>query len=170
MPATFAWKEDNGAPSGGRGTTNGTTVTTVNWKSVDDATTTAYSAAPITAGNNSYVKNQFGDFSGTFNQILNGKWAHTAGALGTGLTLVGRVSNTYVQQTSALSGTTDMTSVIAIGSGQSVTFAATPNASGSSTLSSAGTTNYLQTQLQTTTSAAAGDTATVTLTLQYDEN
>jgi hypothetical protein len=31
-------------------------------------------------------------------------------------------------------------------------------------------TNFLTTQLQTTSSAAAGDTATVTLTLQYDEN
>jgi hypothetical protein len=31
-------------------------------------------------------------------------------------------------------------------------------------------TNFLTTQLQTTSSAAAGDTAQVTLTLQYNEN
>jgi hypothetical protein len=30
-------------------------------------------------------------------------------------------------------------------------------------------TNYLVTQLQTTTSAASSDTATITLTFQYDE-
>jgi hypothetical protein len=61
----------------------------------------------------------------------------------------------------------------AIGSGKAVWFGATgPANSGKAASSTTATsyTNYLTTQLQTTSSAAAGDTANVTLTLQYDEN
>ena len=174
MTATFEYNEDHGAASGSpsKGTTRSTAVTEVNWKNIDDSTT-AYTASPITAGNNSYPKYQFGKFTGTFNQISAGLWAHTAGVLGTGLTLVGKVTSTYVQPaTTALAGTTDMTSVIAIGSGATVNFHTTgpEGASPTSTLSAAGYTQYLVSQLQTTGSAAAGDTATVTLTLQYNEN
>lgn len=178
MPATFAFKEDNGTLSSGRGTTTGTTVTTTNWKTIDvaaDTSTNAYSANPITAPaagtNYSMPKYQFGDFSGTFNQILNGKWSHTAGVLGTGITLNMKVSNTYATPAlTAVSGTTDLTAVTAIASGLTVTFATTPNAAGSATLSAAGTTNYLISQLAVGTTATAGDTTSATLTLQYDEN
>ena len=65
-----------------------------------------------------------------------------------------------------------MTSAVAIGSGVAVFFSATgPYATGkaSSTTSNPAYTNYLTTQLQTS-GASAGDTATVTLTLQYAEN
>ena len=90
MAATFEWDEDNGTATGSpaKGTTRTTAVTNVNWKDIDDATT-AYSSNPITAGQNSYQKNQFGKFSGTFNQILGGLFAHTSTAFGTGLTLKG---------------------------------------------------------------------------------
>ena len=66
-----------------------------------------------------------------------------------------------------------MTTAIAIGSGVAVWFGATgPEATGkaASMTTNPCYTNWLATQLQTTVSAAAGDTATVTLTLQYDEN
>lgn len=175
MAATFEFNEDNGAATGSpsKGTTRNTAVTQMNWKNTDDVST-AYSSSPITAGNNSYIKYQFGKFSGTFNQILNGKWSpHTAGTLGTGLTLVGKVTSTYATPaTTALATSTDYTSIVAIGSGASVSFSTTgpEAASPTSTLSSAGYTQYLVTQLQTSSSAAAGDTATVTGTLQYDEN
>src|SRR5665213_279104 len=118
MAATFAFKEDNGAATGSptRGTTAGTTVTTVNWKNVDDAVATAYSASPITAGNNSFSKYQWGAFSGTYNQISAGLWAHTAAAFGTGLTLKGIVSSTYATPSTTTNAalTVDMTSAIAI--------------------------------------------------------
>jgi hypothetical protein len=90
------------------------------------------------------------------------------------LTLKGTVTSTYATPatTTNASLTTDMTSAISIASGLSVDFSTTgpEAASPTSTLSAAGYTQYLATQLQTTSSAAAGDTATVTLTLQYDEN
>lgn len=181
--ATFEFEEDNGTQTGSptKGTTRTAARTESNWKNIDDSTT-AYTSNPITAGNNSYSKWQFGHFSGTYNQILNGLFAHTATAFGTGLTLKGTPACTgdgdrllyTTPATSSLAGlTTDMTSAVAIGSGVAVFFGATgPEATGkaSSMVTNPCYTNFLTTQLQTTGSAAAGDTAQVTLTLQYDEN
>lgn len=183
MAATFAWDEDTGAATGSpaKGTTRTAGVTDVNWKN-SGTQGTAYSAAPITAGNNSFEKWQFGHFSGAYNEISAGKFAHTATAFGTGLTLKGapactgdadRLLYTTPSATANANLTTDMTSVIAIGSGVAVCFGATgPEATGkaANTTANPAYTNYLTTQLQTTGSAAAGDTATVTLTLQYNEN
>lgn len=183
MAATFDWQEDTGASTGSpaKGTTRTTGVTDVNWKN-SGTQGTAYSAAPITAGNNSYEKWQFGKFTGTFNQILTGLFAHTATAFGTGLTLKGppactgdgdRLLYTTPSATANANLTNDMTSAIAIGSGVAVFFGATgPEATGkaASTTSNPAYTNYLTTQLQTSGSAAAGDTATITLTLSYLEN
>ena len=175
MAATFEYNEDNGAATGSpaQGTTRNTAVTQVNWKNVDDVAT-SYTTSPITAGNNSYTKYQFGKFTGTFNQISSGLWAHTAGTLGTGLTLKGVVTSTYATPSTTANAalTTDMTSVIAITSGATVLFSTTgpQAASPTSTLSAAGFTQYLATQLQTTASAAAGDIGSITLTLRYNEN
>lgn len=180
MTATFAWKEDNGAATGSpaRGTVAGTTVVSCNWKNVDDATTTPYSSSPITAGNNSYTKYQWGSFSGSYNQISAGLWSpHTApsGALATGLTLKGLVSSTYATpSTSALGGATDYTTAVAIGSGATVLFSTDGNpftaSPTSSTTANPTATQYLITQLQTSVSTAPGDMASITLTLQYSEN
>lgn len=174
ISATFEFNEDNGTQTGSplKGTTRNTAVTQCNWKNIDDVST-AYTSNPVTAGNNSYIKYQFGKFTGTFTQVLGGLWAHTAGTLGTGLTLVGKVTSTYATPaTTAMSGSTDMTTAIAIGSGATVLFSTTgpEAASPTATLSAAGYSQYLPTQLQTTVSAVAGDTATVTLTLRYNEN
>lgn len=176
MAATFEFDEANGA---GETITHGRAES--NWKNIDDSTT-AYTASPITAGNNSFDKWQYGHFSGTFNQILGGLWAHTAGALGAGLTL--KASPTMTADANRLayatpSATTnanlsyDATAVIAIGSGKAVWFGATGPANSGKAASMTTNpcyTNYLTTQLQTTGSAVAGDTATVTMTLQYQEN
>jgi hypothetical protein len=183
MAATFDWQEDTGTQTGSplKGTTRTTGVTDVNWKN-SGTQGTAYSAAPITAGNNSFDKHQFGAFSGTFNQILGGLFAHTATAFGTGLTLKGPPAMTadgdnVTYRTPAATAnaglSVDMTSAIAIGSGVAVWFGATgPEATGkaASMTTNPCYTNWLTTQLQTSGSAGAGDTATVTLTLRYDEN
>jgi len=116
--------------------------------------------------------------------VSAGLFAHTATAFGTGLTLKGQPACTSTATalvyatpaTSANAGlTVDMSSAIAIGSGVQVQFTATgPENSATASAASLSTnpcyTNYLATQLQTTTSAAPGDTAQVTLTLQYNEN
>jgi hypothetical protein len=176
MAATFEWDEANTA-----GETISHNVLKVDWKN-QDSSTDNYASFPITAGNNSFTKYQYGHFAGTFNQILNGLFAHTAGALGTGLTLMGPPTmtsdaNRLAFATPAITThaglTTNMTSVIAIGSGVAVWFGPTGPATAGKAASMTTNpcyTNYLATQLQTTGSAGAGDTATVTLTLQYDEN
>lgn len=183
MAATFAWNRDTGTQTGSptKGTTRSTGVTDTNWKNTDTYAT-AYSAAPISAGSNSYEIWNFGVFSGTFNEISAGLFAHTATAFGTGLTLKGtpactgdgdRLLYTTPSTTANANLTTDMTSAISIGSGVAVCFGATgPEATGKAATMTTNPcyTNYLTTQLQTSGSAAAGDTATVTLTLQYNEN
>lgn len=176
MAATFAWAISHGA---GQTITDG--ITTNDYKNADDEAT-AYSSSPITAGANSYDRWLNGHFSGTYNQISNGFFAHTAGALGTGLTLKGqptmaadanRLTYATPSTTANASLTVDMTAVTAIASGQVVWFGATSaNAAGkaASMATNPCWTNYLTTQLQTTVSAAPGDITTITLTLRYDEN
>jgi hypothetical protein len=176
MAANFEWDEDNGA---GKTQTHG--VTNVNWKNIDDATTT-YSSYPVTAGNNSYTKWQYGHFSGTYNQLLNGKFGHTVGTLGTGLTLKSQPAMTvdgdkltYSTPSASIlvALTNDMTSPNSIAtSGIAVWFSGTgPEAAKTaSTTANPAYTNYLTTQVITTPVALPGDSGIVTLSLVYDEN
>ena len=183
MAATFDWNRDTGTQTGSptKGTTRSTGVTDYNWKSTDTYAT-AYTAAPIVDGTNSFEIWNFGKFtSGTFNNISAGLFAHTLTAFGTGLTLKGvpacsgtsGIAYTTPSQTANTNLTTTMTTAIAIASGVAVWFGATgPEATGKAATQD-GTvdryTNYLTTQLQVS-GAGAGDTAQVTLTLQYAEN
>ena len=183
MPATFEFEEDNGTATGSpaKGTTRTAARTESNWKNIDDSTT-AYSSNPITAGNNSFQKPQFGHFSGTFNQILSGLFAHTAGTFGSNETLKGVKAvaadgDRWLYTTPATSAdanlTVDMTTAVAIGSGVAVFFGATgPEATGkaASMTTNPCYTNFLTTQLQTAVGAPAGDTPSITLTTQYQEN
>lgn len=172
MSATTNWYEQNGAASGSPAHGTESTISSCDWKSVDD-TTTPRASAPVLAGENSYSKYIYLKFSGTFNQISAVKFAHTAGTLGTGISLVGKVTSTYTAPAaSALASSSDMTTPIAITSGASVLLSTTgpngdnPSASQTTTCY----TQYLVTQVQTAASAAAGDSGTATLTVQYNEN
>lgn len=190
MAATFNWCEDNGTQTGSpvHGTTrsgvgNSTFSTDSNWKNVDDCTNnsgTAYSASPITAGNNSFIKYHCGKFTGSFNQISNGKGTANCSsvgaagsATGTGLTIKSKVTSTYATPvTTAISGATDNSAGTATSSGNAMSFSTTgpEDASPTSTLASAGYTQYLSSQLQTTSSSAAGDITTTFIGIQYNEN
>lgn len=192
MAATFEFCEDNGTATGSP--SHGTTrtgfsgspfATDVNWKNVDDCTNnggTAFTAAPITAGNNSFLKFSYASFSGSFTEILNGLWsANVTGAIGTDLTLYGIVTSTYITpvttsiltvDSGAYSTATNFSSTVAINSGLSFDFSTTgpQGASPTATLTSAGYSQYTLTQLQTVVGAAAGNTTTITLEFQYNEN
>jgi hypothetical protein len=185
MAATFAFLEDTGAATGGHGTTRTNPATDANWKN-SGVVTDAYSDYPITAGQNSYQKVLYGKFtSGTFNQISAGLFAHTAGTFAdpthTVLKGVAACASsggpwTYVtpSTTTDTNLTVDMTSAIAIGSGVAVWFTPTGPETASKAASQDGSvdryTNFLPTQLQTAVGIPAGDTAQLTLTLQYNEN
>jgi hypothetical protein len=189
MPVSFEWGEDYGTQTGSptRGTTrastteNGTTVTNVNWKNTADVGT-AYGSSAITAGNNSYEKWTFGRLAAGSTSIGAGLFANTNGDMGTGLTLKGTPACTGVTppvayttpSTSANAGlSVNMSTHTVIASGVAVWFGITgPQTASKAVSDTSGAviyTNYLVTQLQTTTSAASSDTATITLTFQYDE-
>jgi len=179
--ATAQFFEDNGTATAGpvgwlKGTTRTTGVSNMNWKNIDD-TATAYSASPITAGNNSYPKYQGIVFTGSFNQVSNVLVNHVSGVLGAGLTIKGNVSGSGFYATPSTSAvalfTRDFTSTGLISTGVSVLLGAVgPEASGkaSSTAANPCFTEYLGTQLQTTVAASAGDVQQVTFQWQYDEN
>jgi hypothetical protein len=124
MAATFQWFEHNS-----NSTTDSSARTEVNWKSVNDSTT-AYTAAPVTAGTNSYKKYQFGRFSGTWSTISNVLFEHTAGTLPSNVQLAGRKNTSFTTPDTsdplpnspasgvadATTGFYDLTTVTAIGS------------------------------------------------------
>ena len=172
MSATTTWYEQNGTAAGSPAAGTESTVSSCDWKNVDD-TTTPRASAPVQAGTNSYIKYNYLGFSGVFNQISSVKWAHTAGTLGTGLALVGKVTSTYsTPTTTAMANSTDMTSTSSVSTGASVLLGTTgpndTNAQSSQTI--ACYTQYLVTQVQSQATAAAGDSGQVTLTVQYNEN
>jgi hypothetical protein len=189
MAATFQFCQDNGAAVGtpARGTTRTTGVTNVNWKSADSAAT-LYSTAPVTAGENSYTIYQFGVFTGTYNEVKSGIWQHTYGAngvgFGAGLTLKGYISGSGLFATPAQTANSallfDMTSSGALSTGYTVRLGINgPEHTGKGVSTTGATvspwgatayTEYIATQLQTTTSAAAGDTTSQTFTFQWTEN
>lgn len=173
MAATFEFYEDNGNPTGTppKGTYRNPTAQ-VNWKSADNING-AYTAAPINAGENSMSKYQFGKFTGTFNSISNVLFAHTAGALPTNTKLMGTVTSQYQKPTqAAVAGLTDMSAVTSIAAGKPVKLstAGPEGANPTNTITSAGYTQYLLTQIQTTPAALPGDSPSITLTLRYSEN
>ena len=172
MAATTTWYEQNGTATGTPAHGTESAISSCDWKSVDD-TGTPRASAPVLAGANSFIKYIYLKFTGTFNQISAVKFAHTAGTLGTGISLKGKITSTYETPTaSAMSGDTDITSTTAIGSGASVLLGTSgpndtaPSASQTSTCY----TQYIATQVQTAASANAGDSGSVTLTIQYNEN
>lgn len=176
MASLFSFGEDNGAQTGSpqKGTSRTFARGECNWKNIDDSAT-AYSTQPITAGGNSFTKYQFGAISGTFNQISNAKVAHTSGVLGAGLLLRMAVTSGYsTPVTGTLSSGLDVTLTGTIAStGIAMNFGSggPESATGTSwTTVATGYTQYFVTQLQTTTGASPGDTATVGITLQYDES
>ena len=172
MAATTNWYEQNGAATGSPAHGTESSISSCDWKNIDDSTTPRASS-PVLAGANSYTKYIYLRFAGTFNQVSAVKFAHTDGTLGTGISLKGKITSEYnTPSTSAMSGGEDITDPTPIGSGESVLLSTTgPNgANPSASQSSACYTQYIATQVQTTPSANAGDSGTVTLTLQYNEN
>jgi hypothetical protein len=172
MAATTTWYEENGSATGSPAHGTPTVVTTCDWKSADSATT-ARAAAPVSAGSNSYNKYNYVKFSGTFNEISDVKFAHTAGTLGSGISLKGKITSTYTTPaTSEMSGSTDITETTPIANGMTVLMSTVgpQGANPTSSINAEGYTQYIATQVQTTDSAAAGDSGIATLTVQFNEN
>lgn len=174
MAVSLTFSQDTGAATGGHGTTRTTNRTDQNWKNIDDSTT-AYSSAPVVAGQNAFGVYQYAVMAGTWNSISNVLWSHTATAFPSGVSVKGKVTSTYLApSTTAISGATDMSTPTVISSGTAVTLSMTDpsDASPVTSVSGGGTafSSYLLTQLQTTGSAGPGDISSTTWTLQWDES
>lgn len=172
MAATANWFEQNGTATGNPAAGVETPISTIEWKNIDNATTPRASA-PVLAGTNSYAKYNYLKFSGSFNQISAVKFAHTSGSLGTGIALKSKITSNYeTPSTASLPGATDITNPTTIGSGASVLLSTTgPNGTvASASQTTACSTQYLATQVQASGAANAGDSGTVTLVVQYNEN
>lgn len=168
MAATYNWAQTYGA-SPGTTVDLGSSGNLFNFKSIDDATAANYSSNPVTAGLNSYEVWLRAHFTGTFNTIENLQfWMSTDFSPNTGLTLKYKANN----QTSYVTPTASTSSVATTAMPTSDPGTANVSIGGSlsGTLSAAGYSDYIVIQLQTTTSAAAGDTSLATFTLQYDES
>lgn len=165
MASTVSFTEYNGA-----GQTATASRAEMNLKNIDDSTT-AYSAAGgiITAGNNSYWKYQSAVHAGTYDTLSAATYKIASNAPGTGLSIVGAVVTSYVQPATTASGDSAMST-----SGASANFGNGTDGfrAGTSTYSSGGTVyvNPLRLQLQTTSSAAPGDTTSETITYTWTES
>ncbi len=163
MAATFNWAQSNGA--GETSTDLGASGNLFNFKTNDDATAANYSSNPISAGNSSMEVYLRGHFTDTFNKIDNLQfWQSTAFSPATGLQVTFAGDN----HAYATPSTTDNTH-----SNVPTSDPGTANVSIGGSLSgyldAAGYSDYIVLQLDTTASAAAGDTSLATFTLQYDE-
>jgi len=164
MAATFQWAQSNLV--GETSTDIGSSGNLFNFKTNDTAVPADYSSNPITAGNSSMEVYLRGHFTGTFNSIDNGQfWESTAFSPATGLQVTFDGNNV----TYATPSTTDNThgNVPTADPGTAnVSFAGTLGGS----ITAAGYSDYIVLQLDTTVSAAAGDTSLAVYTLQYDES
>lgn len=168
MAATFQWAQTYGT-SPGTATDIGESGNLFNFKDADDATPSNYTSNPITAGNNSYEVWLRGHFTGTFNTVDNLQfWQSTAFSPATGLTLKWKGNNqtTYVTPVK----TESTVATVAMPTSDPAIANVSIGGSLSGQLTSAGYSDYIVIQLQTTVSASAGDTSTATFTLQYDES
>lgn len=168
MAATFQFAQSYGATPTVADIGDGSGGNYWNFKDVDDATPANYSSNPITAGNNSYEVWLRGHFTGTFNVVDNLQfWMSTDFSPNTGLTVKYKANNVgaYVQSVK----TTSTVATVAMPTSDPGTANVSIGGSLSGTLTSAGYSDYIVLQLQTTVSAAPGDTSSATFTLQYDE-
>jgi hypothetical protein len=163
MASTQTWSEYNGA-----GSTETTSRAEMNWKNIDDSTT-AYSASPVAAGTNSFTKYQAVKFAGTWNSLSALTYKVGNNAPATGLSIVGAVVTSYTTPSTSASGDSAMSTT---GASANFNSSSTPFGAGTSSTTAGGTmyANALRTQLQTTGSAAPGDTPSSTFTASWTES
>jgi hypothetical protein len=173
MPSTPHWTEYNLAST----STTGSRAD-VNWKSVDDSVTTAYSAAPVTAGNSSFEKIQALIFdTGAWNNLSAFTYKINSNSTGPdqGWSVYGTTISAWSVPASStthdatLMSLTGITANFTTGAVTSAPFSAgTSTVAGSSTQPVSA--QPLRTQLRTATSATPGDTPILTLTATWTES
>jgi hypothetical protein len=175
MASTQTWTEYNSVAgtateTGARGESN--------WKNIDDSTT-AYSASPVPAGNNSFGKYQALKFAGTWNSLSVLTYKIDNNAPATGVSIVGAVVSAWTAPAVTATGDSALsTTGLAVSFGTSAYTPATNpttgpfSVAGGSSTTATGTmyANALRSQVQTTTGAAPGDIASRTITAAWTES
>jgi hypothetical protein len=168
MAATFNWAQTHGA-SPGTAVDLGASGNLFNFKDADDATAANYSTYPITAGNNSYEVWLRMHFTDSFNRIDNLQfWLSTDFSPATGLSILWKGNNAGAYQTPIKTASTVADGAIPTSDPGTANVSIGTSLSGY--LDAAGYSDYIVLQLQTTVSAAAGDTSLAVFTANYDES
>jgi len=166
MAATYNWAQSHGATP--TVVDLGASGNLFNFKDIDDATAANYSSNPVTAGNNSYEVWIRAHFTDTFNVIDNLQfWMSTDFSPNTGLVLKYKANNVGAHVPAVK--TTSTVATVSMPTSDPATANVSIGGSLSGTLVAAGYSDYIVIQLQTTVSAAAGDSSLAVFTLQYDE-
>ena len=168
MAATFQWWGEYGATASPTTADLGVSGNLFNFKTSNSLASAAdYTSYPITAGNNSYDVWLKGHFTGSFNKIQNAKFYKSSGALGgeESIKFIGAVTAYHTPVTGNSSYASADVPTTAPGSAN-VSF----DSDLAGNITGAGYSDFMILQLRTTTAAEAGDTATFTFTLTYDEN
>ena len=173
MPSTPHWLEYNLAST----STTGSRAD-VNWKSVDDSVTTAYSAAPVTAGNNSFEKIQALIFdTGSWNNLsaFTYKINSNSTSPDAGWSVYGTTISAFTAPASSTTHDATLMSTAGISANFSTgAVTVSPFSAGSSTIAGSSTqpvsAQPLRTQLRSATSATPGDTPVLTITATWTES
>lgn len=166
MSATFTWAQSNGAPAGVV-TLLGSSGNLADFQNADVVGTSQYANFPIPAGSNSFEVWLRGFWSGVFNSISDIRfWMSTQFSPNTGLTVMSSCSQqTYQQPTNATSSIATST----LGTSDPGTRNVTVGGSLTSSILATGYSDFVVLQLQTQSSAPAGDTSLATFSLSYIE-
>jgi len=168
MAADFSWAQDNGIASAKVTTALGISGNLFNYKRIDDATAANYSSNPVPAGGKSYEVWLRGKFTGTFNNIDNVQfWRSTDFSPNTGLSILWAPNTPSAYETPITGANVCVSGVPSADPGT-----ANVRIAGvlSGALTASGYTDYIVTQLATTSAAPAGDTSLCVLSLNYDES
>ena len=168
MAATFQWNQRTGATGVTTTSDLGSAGNLFNYQNQDVASAAQYTSYPVTAGANSYEIWLRAHVSGTFNQIQNIQFWKSSGTFGAGESINWHDGGieTYAAPVTTTTASTDTAIPIADPGSSNVSI----GGSQASSLSVAGYSDYITTQMLTTTAAEAGDSEAFTFTANYDEN
>ena len=170
MAVVVEWYRDTGAKTGtpAKGAKR-EKIESISWSAVDSVTTASINA-PVLAGDNSCSCYICAKFGGTFTRVGSVKISHEDGALPANTKLVGKVTSSYeTPVTTALPGAEDMSQPKSVDNGAPMKLGADPSTANADVITSPGYTQWLATQIQTTSGAASGVSPALKLVLSWIE-
>lgn len=167
MAATFAWAGTYGAAPG-TSLDLGASGNLFNFKNANSlADPSDYTTNPVTASNPSFEVWLRGHFTGDFSTVKNIQFWKSDGVADTGITIKWDGDGNTAYQTPV--NTTSTLATVVIPTADPGTANVSIGGSLAGELSADGYSDYIILQIQTTVSAASGDSSLYVFTCQYDE-